>query len=226
MEGKAAKKSTKNAKATANDAGLNRQKKQKKMKKPAVPVAEEEESGEDEPAKKPPGQPTVSVVDMQHILRPLAFRRHTEWTVEEKDALAKFMCNRAGIDASDKAAMHREGLTAMFNFWFDEYVRLYETDREFERAIDPWQVIFLERPPEDVFLALLDLGNQHIGGVGAANAPNEPVQFMHGKPWILSIPSGKEDARRVVSFIKGHCLGQNLPLEAIVQDYRASIKDA
>ncbi len=38
--------------------------------------------GEDMSNVKPPGQPTISVVDMGHILRPLAFRRHTEWTVQ------------------------------------------------------------------------------------------------------------------------------------------------
>lgn len=175
---------------------------------------------------KPPGQPTVNVVDMAHILRPLAFRRHQDWTLEEKRNLASFMCNRAGIDASDKVAMHRANLTAIFDFWFNEYVNLYETDKDFEKAIDPWQVIVLVRPESGIYIPLLNNANQHIGGGGQANDPKEPIQFMHGCNWVLSIPSGKEDARRVVSYMKGHCDGENIPFEAIVQDYHASIRDA
>lgn len=187
---------------------------------------EDADGWDDPPIPKPPGQPVVSVVDMAHILHPLAFRRHTEWTKEEKSNLAAFMCNRGGIDASDKIAMAQAGLTAIFEFWFNEYVNLYETDAEFEKAIDPWQIVVIAKPADNVFLPVLNLANRHIGGVGNANAPNEPIQFQHGQNWILHIPSGKENAHRVVSFLQGQFVGQNIPFQAIVQDYRTSMKDA
>jgi hypothetical protein len=231
---KAKKKQTQSSVAPRQQLAANRQKKGDLVPSPQnddgcddYVVDNDSEDGDDEVSNvKPPGQPTIAVVDMGHIIRPLAFRRHREWTVEEKNNLAAFMCNRAGIDASDKVAIGKAGLSDIFEFWFNEYVDLYETDKEFEKAIDPWQIVVIVKPANNVYIPILNLANQHIGGVGNANAVNEPVQFMYGQNWMLQITTGKENARRVVSFMKGHFVSQNIDFEALVQDYRTSLKDA
>jgi hypothetical protein len=200
----------------------------KKEKKRVVKKSEPDEdvSVSSDGVKTCPGQPSVTVVEMRDILTTLGFRKHSQWTQEEKDNLAKFMCNRAGIDASDKISMHTAGLTDLFDHWLGEYVALYESDPDFEKAIDPWQVVVLQKPPDNIYIPTLNLANQHIGGLGNANGPNEPVQFMHNVNWLLHIPGGKENARRLVSYMKGDFHRQNIPFSAAIQDYRATVLDA
>ncbi len=84
----------------------------------------------------------ISVVDLyknKTVLK-LGMRPHNEWSVSEKKKLAKLMCNRSGIDASDKTAMHKEGLITVFDSFIGEYCDLVETDKLFARAVDPLQV--------------------------------------------------------------------------------------
>lgn len=57
---------------------------------------------------------------------------------------------------------------------------LYGTDKEFEKVIDPKQVIVLRKPADDRYSALLVQVYVHVGGSGAANGPGKSVQFIHG----------------------------------------------
>jgi len=124
--------------------------------------------------KKPPGQPMVTVVEMEPILQKLGYRTNDEWTTQEKNELAHFMCNRVGIDCRDIAATNQAGLTALFEHWFKEYVDLYSKDADFEKAIDPWMIIVIERPADDLYLPRLNEANLNLlGGDGPANASGQ-----------------------------------------------------
>jgi len=135
------------------------------------------------------------------------------------------MRNRAGIDASDKKTLGRLGLVDKFEHFFAQYVDLYESDAAFEAIIDPWQVIVIEKPPAIFYLQVVNDANHYIGGIGPANAPGEPIQFQHGLDWLLLIPSGRENARRVASYISGACHGHH-NVGVLVQDFRVSLRDA
>lgn len=120
------------------------------------------------------------------------------------------MRNRSGLDYSNKAVIAALHLTEQFEHFLNQYINLYETDKDFEAIIDPFQVIVLEKPSEATYVAALNRANRHIGGLGNANDPNEPIQFQYGKNWMLSIPSGE-------------FLGLNY--EAVLQDFRLSLKE-
>jgi hypothetical protein len=135
------------------------------------------------------------------------------------------MRNRAGIDASDKKAIAAAGLHALFESWFAEYVDLYERDRAFELAIDPWQIIVTKKPLEDVYIAVLNDANSMLGGCGKAGDPKNPIKFQHGTNWMLHIPTGEEDAKRIVAHMKRQFEERGAPdFEAVIQDFRSSIR--
>lgn len=188
-------------------------------------AVEVEEIDEPVPAKKGRGQPMLKLQDMERIITKYYNIPNTSWSKEEKQEIAEFMYNRAGIDISPRNNPTGRHLRKEFEYFFSQYVNLYENDKEFEAMIDPWQVIVIDKPNDNErYLAVLNRANLHINGNGDANEPGEPIQFQHGKDWILHIPGGREDARRVASYMAGEL--HDTEFSVIVQDYRASLRDA
>ena len=174
--------------------------------------------------KKGPGQPALKVVDMNCIITKYFKRPHSTWSHDEKQEVAEYMRNRAGIDASDKSSISRMQLGEKFEYFLNQFIDLYETDSDFEAAIDPWQIIVIDKPLDNArYLEVLNRANRHINGEGDANDLGNPIQFQHNKDWILHIPNGREDARRVVSYMAGEL--HDTEFSAIVQDYRLSLRD-
>ena len=84
-----------------------------------------------------------------------------------------------------------------------------------------WQVIVLTKPAQNEYILGLNLANEHLGGTrAAAGNPGEPILFMHDVNWILHVPSGRENARVVVSHLAGRFQALNLPFTALVQGYK------
>jgi hypothetical protein len=174
----------------------------------------------DDAVPKPPGQPEVSIHGMKHFLDLFWNRKHSQWKKAEKTALAAFMANRTGIIRGEESL--DIDLQMKFNHFINEYVELYSTDAAFKAAIDPWAVIIFNPPMNNVnYEAELVLAAQFIGNAAevALNVAGSRVQFIQGKNWLLHIPTGREDARRLLAFLCGRLRPANPNFGGIVMDY-------
>jgi hypothetical protein len=180
----------------------------------------------DDAIPKPPGQPEVSIHGMKHFLDLFWNRKHSQWKKAEKAAIAAFMANRTGIIRGEEAL--DIDLKMKFDHFINEYVDLYSTDAAFKAAIDPWAVVVFNPPTNNVhYEAELALAAQFIGNAAevALNVAGSRVQFIQGKNWLLHIPTGSEDACRLLAFLCERLRPTNPNFGGIVMDYNLLLPD-
>ncbi len=84
----------------------------------------------------------------------------------------------------------------------------------------------MEKPADAIYLPVLNAANAFIGGVDVAGAIGEPLLFLHGQNWLLHVPSGREHARMVISYMSGRFVEMGHAFQAAWQSFTTSVKDA
>lgn len=126
-----------------------------------------------------------------------------EWSQQYIEKLGALMANRGGFNSTHREAIAASGVGRNLDWFFSEYVKLYETNQHFAKLIDPWYVVCEGWPAGNAYVNALNAANVHIGGApGAAGQLNEPIQFNNGRNWFLQCHN-REHAQRVASFLHG-----------------------
>jgi hypothetical protein len=151
-----------------------------------------------------PMQPPIFAENLAPYINRVYPRPSSEWDEDFIETLGALMANRGGFNCTNRAAIGAAGLGSKLDWFFDQYVELYEKNKHFEDLIDPWYVICEEWPqqPPNVFADALNAANMHVGGGPVANAANEPIQFNNGRNWFFQCPD-RGIAERVAAFLHG-----------------------
>lgn len=138
------------------------------------------------------------------------------WKEVDISYLGKLMANRGGFDASNKQAINESGISDKLNWFYGEYVNLYESNKEFEKMIDPWYVICdgYANLPGNTFTEALNAANQHMGGGQVAGNEGDPIVFQNGNNWFLHCRS-REEALQIKAFLHGRINNANFQTSTI-----------
>jgi hypothetical protein len=149
-------------------------------------------------------QPPLFVEDLAPFIQKVYPSPSSKWKKEHIEELGHMMANRDGFNGTHKEAIAASGIGDKVNWFFGQYVNLYETNKRFEKMIDPWYVMCegLALLPANVYNNAVNAANQCIGGGLVAGAVNEPIQFSNGRNWFLHCPD-REKSQQVAAFLHG-----------------------
>ena len=149
-------------------------------------------------------QPPLFVEELASFIQKVYPSPSSEWKEDHIEELGKLMANRDGFNSTHKEAIAAASIGGKLNWFFGEYVNLYETNKRFEKIIDPWYVICdgLALLPANAYPNAVNAANQHIGGGLVAGAVDEPIQFNNGRNWFLHCPN-RQESQKVASFLHG-----------------------
>lgn len=149
-----------------------------------------------------PIQPALFCEDLAPLINRLYPQPSSRWADEDIEELGSLMANRGGFNSMHNQAIASAGIAGKLEWFFGQYVSLYETNSRFCEMIDPWYVICEGWPDNVEFTKALNDANAHIRGNGLAGGENEPIQFNNGRNWFLHCLN-REDAAKVSAFLHG-----------------------
>lgn len=183
---------------------------------------DEEEYEEPDPHNYKPYQPTLHIQDLAEFIHRLFPKKSSTWPKKDVEYLGNLMANRDGFNSSNRAAIAAAGIAGKIDWFYREYVDLYETNREFEKMIDPWYIIVdpagIAAVGDEAYITALNNAETHLGGGGLPNEADAVIMFNQDRNWFLMLPTGRETAMRVRSFLHGAV--NNESFHTIVMDGR------
>lgn len=164
----------------------------------------EETEDESPPMVIKPIQPMLDAAALAPYIDKVYPRPCSEWSKEFIEELGALMANRGGFNCSNKTAIAASGVGRHLDWFFTQYVTLYETNKHFDDLIDPWYVICEGIPQAQVqlYVDAVNAANIHVNGGPIANLEGEPIQFSHGRNWFLHCHD-REQAMLVAAFLHG-----------------------